>query len=271
MPPIQLSHDELLLLLGILRLPLPLALGEDPTAGYDERTLNAALSSALSGLLARGYLEEPSSDATPPQVDPTVEELVTDSALAEGCLMVATQRGATNETVHYSLRGDRALAHTSPRERVHRLERLAGSEVIVERIIAAITPPPRQGAPRTFIAAADAVGAATEAAGRPDDARRALARSGVAQNDVAAFIEQLGAGSTRHALVALREPRGATSAVESVIVVQGPDETWCLETMADRPGDVCARALDAIGLEATVHALLGRMSVPAAIVPQGAV
>src|SRR5262245_36534393 len=86
---IQLSHDEFLMLLGFLRLPLPLALGADPLEEYTDEALDAALASATTSLMARDYVLELPADGAPPKLLPDLEDLVGISALADGCLMAA--------------------------------------------------------------------------------------------------------------------------------------------------------------------------------------
>ncbi len=262
LPPIQLSHDELLLLLGILRLPMPLALGENPTAGYGERTLDVALSSAMSGLLARGYLEAPPSDTAQPKVDSVVEGLVADSALAESCLIVATQRGAASQAVHYSLRGNRALAHTSPQERVHRFEPLAGASEIIERALAGMALPTVARSPLPFDAEADAMAQAVEAAaaGQRDAARGALVTAGVPAGIVEAFLDRLGTASAHHALVAVRDMQGTAPVAESVVVLIGAEGAWQLDESLDQPGVVQVVPLDGETLRARLAALVDQLA-----------
>lgn len=224
LPSVQLSHEELLLTLGMLRLPMPLALGEQPIAGYDDKALNAALTSAMSSLMARDLI----TNDEPPQINPDLRDLVTVSALAEGCLMVAASHGKATTVTHFSRQGDKLVVHTSPRERVHRLAALNGSSAITDQVIAWIVPHVPVDSPLSFSIPTSAFGLALDAldSGQLDIARRIMVGAGLAPNLADTFINRAGTKLTRYVFVAFTNLQQPQPSAQTMMVVQGLTETW---------------------------------------------
>jgi hypothetical protein len=262
MQAVQLSHDELLIVLGVLRLPMPLALGTDPLGEYTEEMLDTVLASALTSLMARDYLLELPTDQAPPKLTSELVDLVTTSALAESCLMVAASRGGEQRTVHYSQRADKAIVHTSPHERVHRLASLPDREAIVADIIAGIEPHATCRAPLSFTIDAGVLGEAVELsnAGRVDDARAALLAAEVSVEVADAFGERLGTEIARYALVAVRELRSPHPLADSVVVLRGTTENWYAEDDPESAGAVRVTAVGAAALRDRLAALVAPMA-----------
>lgn len=257
---IQLSHEEFLLLLGLLHLPMPLALGEDPTAGYTEETLNAALLSAMSSLVARGYLKTLPSEGTAPALDPDVQALLSASALAESCMMVAVQQGDLSRSMHYSRRGDQVVAHTGPQAGVHRLTALNDPYEISDQLLADIVPLPMHN-PQSFTVNAEALGRAVDAAsiGQLAAATSALVTAGVAAEQADSFAHQLGQSPTRYALVIVRNLQSAQPSAESAVVLQGLEGLWYAQEVPQRSDDVVIGAISADTLRGRLGELINRM------------
>ncbi len=239
MQAIQLSHEEFLLLLGVLRLPMPLALGEDPTVGYDQRSLGIALASAMSSLMARDLIQgdDPTTDPVPV---PGVRELLATSALADRCLMVAARQGEQHSATHYSLRDGRTVVHTSPRAGVHRITWVEASEPLAAHVLTAIVPHVPTATPLRFTLNADAFGLALDAigAGQLQSALGILKTAGVAADLADSFVSRAGPTPTRYAIVCLRQLQSPQPLAESAIVVQGANETWYATEPANTPGQI---------------------------------
>jgi hypothetical protein len=255
---IQLSHDEFLMLLGFLRLPMPMALGTNPLEGYTDETLDAALASATTSLMARDYVLELPTDTTPAKLLPEVEDLITVSAMADSCLMIAAHKDEEQTTAHYSVRGGKAIVHTSPHEGVHRLERLPGPEAIVDHLVAAIEPHPTCTDSLTFTVAAEALGEAVDlaTAGQPDAAAEALLDAGLPATAVDAFRSRMGSDIARYALVAVRELQSVHPLADSVVVLHGAQEDWYAEDDETREDSVRVTAVEADALRGRLAALM---------------
>jgi hypothetical protein len=261
LPAVQLSHDEFLTLLGLLRLPLPIALGDDPLEEYADDTLDAALASAMSSLMAREYVLELPSDTTPTHIQPELADLVAASALADSCLMAAAN-DESQHTMHYSVRNQRAIVHSSPHERVHRLAWLGGPETIVYHVLATIGPHDNCAAALAFSVAADALGEAVDLAnaGQPAAAHDTLLAADVPAAESAAFGERLGTQIARYALVAVRNLQGAHPLADSVVILHGMHEDWYVEDDATRADHVRVSAVDRGALHSKLADLVTTMA-----------
>lgn len=234
MQSIQLSHEELLLLLGLTRLPLPLALGEQPTAGYSDETLGAALTGAVGSLTARGLLAPPVSVAAAPAVLPELQALLAASALADCCAILAVRCGERETATHYTCYQQVLVAHSSPADRVHRLERLPATLALPDLLLAQIGPQPADAALPAFTLPGAALNLALDAAsvGQADPARLVLQQAGVAAPVAASFIAAAGTVVVRYALVSLHGLHSAAAQTGSCMVVRGQSATWYV-TAAD--------------------------------------
>jgi hypothetical protein len=256
MQSVQLSHEELLLLLGVLRLPMPLALGEQPTAGHDERTLGIALASAMNSLKARALLLDDGPGADPRPV-PELCELVAASALAERCLLVAERRGEQRSATHYSRRRGRTVVHTSPRPGVHRLSWLAGDEPAAALLVASVAPCHSAAAPLDFALGAGAFGLALDAlaGGQVEPAVEILRGAGAPGETAESFAGRAGPDLASYAILCLSGLQGPSPAAESAMVVRGAHETWYVTDLADEPGRVRVETASPEALAARLHAL----------------
>lgn len=187
----QLSQEEWLLLSGLARLPLALAMGDKPTAGYDQSTLGAALMSATGGLMARGVLL-PSSGDSPPPLAEGVAELPADSALAQSALMCLSRAGNRIDTRIYTWHNGAMIRHTRPADRLHRLERLPTTALLAE-LLALIDPPESVADAAELTLPSDVLSTATDAAaaGQIEVARRALLQADAPEAATARLAEQL--------------------------------------------------------------------------------
>lgn len=256
MQSVQLSHEELLLLLGVLRLPMPLALGERPTAGHDERTLGVALASAMSSLKARALILDDGPDADP-RPAPELCELVATSALAERCLLLAGRRGDQHSATHYSRRQGRTVVHSSPRLGVHRLGWLAGDEPLADRLVAAVAPRRSAAAPLDFALDAGAFRLALDAlaSGQTEAAVAILRGAGAPEGMAEGFAGRAGPDLASFAILSLSGLQAPRPAAESALVVRGAHETWYVADLADAPGRVRVETVSPEALTARLHAL----------------
>lgn len=258
MQAVQLSHDELLMVLGFTQLPMPLALGADPLAEYSDETLNAALASALASLMARDFVTELPADGAPATLQPELADLVSVSALADGCLMAAVQGEGEARNFHYSTRGAQAIVHSSPRERVHRLERLTDTAAIVDHLAGLIAPPAEPPAPLSFTVEAETLGEAVElaAAGKAEEAGGALRAAGVAPEAAASLAGHLGGELVRIALVAARRLQSLEPQTESAALLRGDGAAWLVEDDRARPGLVQVSAVGDRALRERIGAMV---------------
>lgn len=284
MQSIQLSHEELLLLLGALRLPLPLALGENPTAGHDERTLAAALAGAMSSLVARELLLADDPDADP-RPAPELCALLTASALAEHCLLLTMRQGERRSATHYSLHQGRMVVHTSPRSGVHRLSWADPGAPLAAQLMAATAPPaaapataPQAAAPATASRALEAPTITPRAAapplsfavdatpfavaldalsgGQAQAALDILKTAGVAADLADSFVVRAGPAPAHFAVVRLSELQGPHPRAESAMVLQGLNETWYVAEPPAMRGRFLVETVNPETLLARLDALL---------------
>lgn len=256
MQSVQLSQEELLLLLGVLRLPMPLALGENPTAGHDERSLGVALAGAMSSLMARELIlgDDPNAD---PRPAPGVQDLLETSALAERCLLLAARRGENHTATHFSLRRGRAVVHTSPRPGVHRVGWVEGDEPYAARLVAAIVPQEPAAPPLRFALSADAFSLALDAlsGGQAASALGILRSAGMPADLAESFIGRAGSAPAQYAIVCLSQLQSARPVSASAMVVQGVSETWYVTDHADTPNQVLVETVGPEALQARLDTL----------------
>jgi hypothetical protein len=227
---LQLSRAEMLLLLGLLQLPLPLALGEYP-ADQDVAALGVALSAAASGLAARDLLTLSADPAAPPTPVPAVAALISDIALAEACLIQTTNVGGAPAVLHITRRGATYVAHSCPQPGVHRLERLADPAELIDQVVTALALPSDiadHTAGPAITLPAEPLAAALDAlsAGDPAGARARLLTAGAPLAVATALIAPPATGPVRHALVALRGLAAETPESDGALVLSGPTMAW---------------------------------------------
>ena len=258
---VQLGHEELLLLLGILRLPMPVALGEEPTAGYSDEALNAALNGALGSLLARDYVSPPVAGADEPRVSPAVEALIAESALAERCLLAALERGGAGQVRCYSARHGRYLAHRRSAEGVHQLRPIADGTAIAEQLreVLGPLPPATGGDPCTVSATAFERAIEATSAGRVEAATAALIADGLDAARATDLVERLGPNPERCVLVLLTGVQSPAPQVETVVILKGAVGLWRVQEWEGRPDQLEVAPFDADGAHALVAALAERL------------
>lgn len=260
MPLLQVSHEELLLLLALARLPIPLSLGQQPFEGHNETTLNIVLASATSSLIVRGILTPATSKAESPAMVGGVEQLLADLALAESCLMVAARHGDQVRASAYALRGSSVTLHTNPVDRIHRLERLSDRAAVVEGLLQMIEPHASAATPLDFALDADPLGLAVEAiaANKEESARGILLTAGVAAEKVEAFLKHATGDVVRYTLAMFGNLRSPSPLLNGSLVLRGKTETWLVKE--GRDSSVNVQAVDPPTLRAELHGLVQQMT-----------
>lgn len=260
--PLQLSRAELLVLLGLLHLPLPLALGDYP-ADQDVAALGAALAAATAGLAARELLTIPADPTLNPTPAPAVAALLTDVALAEACLIHTYKRDGVPMVAHLTRRGATYVAHRCPQPGVHRLERLTTRAALVAQVVAALALPvgePHEPFAPGVTLPAEVWAAALEAlsAGDYADVRARLTAAGAPVAAVQALSRPTTA-PTRHALVALRDLTTDAPQVDGALVLSGMAAAWLGATVAGAPAAITLTPAATATVHARVDALAAWM------------
>jgi hypothetical protein len=258
---VQLSHDELLLLLGILQLPMPMALGEHPMVGYTPQTLNTAMTSAVGSLTARGLLAPPNGVSTRPQLESGLQEIVISLAQADSCLGVIAVLNSSGYEKYYTVNGAEVVAHTKPYERVHRLERLASTETIIEQLIAMIEPHQPSSTPVSFLVSVEVLNTALDAAAEGDlhTAHAKLAAAGLPSTVADIFVRQLGGEFARYAVAAFRGLQNAEPIAQTAAVIHGSQETWYVEEPSSHTGSLQVQTISPDVLRVRLAAMVQDM------------
>lgn len=239
MQSVQLGYFEYLLLLGFLRLPMPLALGANPTENSDRRDLSAALAAASESLLARDLVTALPTPEGPAKMEPGLERLVRTSALAEHLIVASSAVGQQRQTWHYGFMGDTVVIHSSPHPRVHRLELSSTPEDVVEHLCAAIKPHDAPGASRVMpLVDAGLLGRALELLEQQQwqSAIDTLLDANIPEEVAANVRRSLGAEPARYALVGLSKWRGTRPTATTALIMRGAEQTWYLEDSAEQEG-----------------------------------
>jgi hypothetical protein len=250
--PYQFSHEELLLLLGLLRLPSPMALGARPAAGYSQATLHVAMGAAAGSLAARDLLNLPDDVGAPPQPQPRLARDLRAALTAAGSLTLAGGQGGRARIGEICLCGDAVWLLDSPRPGAYTLGALpnhaAGADHVVGLLAAPVADPPAASLRLTPAALLAALAAA------PAGGAAVIAQlSALPAAEAAAFAWGLGAAPARYALVALRGPDGRRERCGAFVVV-GSRGAW----YADDAGDelLALRPAGPAELRARVAALI---------------
>jgi hypothetical protein len=161
-----------------------------------------------------------------------IEALLADTALANACLAVTGAQGEAEFAVYYTMREDAVIAHTSPFERVHRIERLASAAQIVEQLLIVVGSHLPTEDTMSFSVDAGALHNAIDAsaASQAPVARALLRAAGVSSALVDSFVDKLGSETARYAVVAIQQLQEPEPSVDSWIVLQGAQETWCISS-----------------------------------------
>ena len=258
--PLQFSRAELFVLLGLLELPLPLALGDYP-ADRDPAGLGVALAAATASLAARELLLLPADPADAPTPIPALAALITDIALAEACLIHTCNRGGAPSAIHLTRRGAAYVAHSCPQPGVHRLERLPTRAALVERVTARLDLGAATMEPADLPAVtlpADVWAPALEAfcAGDVFTARAQLLAAGAPSAAVQALCTPNAPAPARHALVALRDLSDAAPQAEGAFVFSGAPVAWLGVAAAHDAAAITLTPVAAPALYARVNTLV---------------
>jgi hypothetical protein len=249
----QISHEELLLLSGLLHLPPPLALGPEPAAGYSRATLPVALSVAASSLAARGFLSLPDQPGAPPTPAPGIAGALRFLSSAEGCLVLAFSQGDRHIAGQIGIRPDgEAVLLSSSQPGVYRLCLAHGHAAVIDHVVTTIPQAPislvapLDAPPAALLAALDAAPVGPEAAMGP------LLAAGLSVAEAADFARCLGHAPARHAIVALR---GGRRERRGTLVIVGAEAAWLAddETHVDL---VALRPVGPAGLRSHVAGLV---------------
>ncbi|MBX0330385.1 ESX secretion-associated protein EspG [Oscillochloris sp. ZM17-4] len=246
----QISHEELLLLSGLLQLPTPLALGPQPAAGYSRAAMQIALGAAASALAARGFLSPSSRGGEPPTPAPGIAGVIRILAAAERCLVLAGGKAGQHTMSQICLRADgEALLLSSPQPGAYRICAAHGHAAVIDHVVAALPPAHARPAPSLDVPPAALIAALDAAPGGMGAATTPLHAAGVPADEAERFARSLGPAPSRHALIALRrqERRG-------ILAIVGADAIWCADD--DRPESVPLRPVGPAELRAHIADLV---------------
>ncbi len=251
----QISHAEFLLLLGLMELPRPFALGQGTPPSRS--ALEGALSAAAGSLAARDLLTLPSQANMPPTPHPELAALVRTVALAENMLIVAS--GPPTRLSHLSWSGRNIVLHSSPAPDVHRLEAIASPEQAVQQVMSRLLPStlaepmittPLRMSGETLLTAFNALQRGDEAA-----AASALQQSCRQQEAARVFVETIGPQPARYALAALRGARQSQPEARGALVIAGQTGGWWAAPASDNTDSLLVWPVGLSGLQARVSEL----------------
>lgn len=256
--PVRLSHEELLLLLGLLRLPPPLALGSAPVAGYTAATLSAALRSALGGLVARGLVS--ASPGTQPLADPALHPPLAAIAQPDAALLLTVRAPVAAWSVHYTWRDRQCYRLSSPVPRVHELVPLDAAAAVVADLLDRIGPAPVVAATPVWQVDAAALRQAVDAAvaGSPHPGQ-SLAAAGC-RGAADAFTTHFGPATVRFALAALRDLARGHASGRGIVLLRGMGVLWRVAEAPGQPALVEVGPVAAAGLRAALAGLVEPLS-----------
>lgn len=244
---VQLGHGELLFLLGALRLPIPLALGPNPTAGFSAEGLSVTLTTSMSSLLARGYLAQPAPSNPSLMVDPTIESLLLHYTLADRCVVVEANTGHQMQRLHVAPTDDGFVLHTVGVESVHRLERYTSVDDVVELLMGWLGPQADHAAPSTtFHVDEPTLATVLTAIERADSAgvRHTLEQAGVQGVSAARFLTTCSHDLTRLTMTTIFLLPDERSQWETLSVLTGTQQAWLVQAVTGQPNyvEVCTVA-----------------------------
>lgn len=259
MQSVQIGYFEYLLLLGFLHLPMPLALGANPTEGTERNDLRVALAAASESLLARELvLSLPTTDS-PATLDPGLARLVRASSLAESLIVASSATGEQRRTWHYTFTDDTVVVHSSPHPRVHRLELVNTTEGVVDHLLAVINP--HQAPDRSQILPMVDAGLLGRALGLVEQqqwqsAIDTLLDASVPKNIAVTIRDSLGTAPARYALVGVSNWRGTRPRATTGLIVRGAEETWYLEDHPSQDDSVTITTADTNKIATRLHQLV---------------
>ncbi|WP_322512026.1 hypothetical protein [Chloroflexus sp.] len=230
----QISHAELLLLLGLLELPRPFALGQGTLP--PRPALEGALSAAVGSLAARNLLTLPQSSEGQPVPHTELASLLRTAALADSLLIVAS--GPPTRLGHISCAGDRFVFHSSPAPDVHRFEAIAGADQLADTMLALLAPASLNEAdsPAPLLINGEALLTAFNALQHNDlkMATWVLEQQGKPTELARAFVAAIGPQPARYALAAIRRIRQPQPEARGALLIAGQNGGWWAAPAPDR-------------------------------------
>ncbi|GAA5531255.1 hypothetical protein [Herpetosiphon gulosus] len=233
---LQISQEEYLACIGLLRLPIPLGLGEDPSAGYTEELLNIVLMVAMGSLSAHNIVDQ---QAEVMVIHPEYSDLLSIPSLADSCLLVNGIDHEKNTTGYYYFHNQQIVFHSSPKDRVHRLEYQSSLTQVINHCVNVLSPTSTHNHATQFRIHANDLSSVLEAisVGQTQTAVSILRRSGMAHDSLAFFLDSLGLNPQRYAFVRFKGLQSPEPNVKSFVVFQGLGETWCAEQLLNNGDD----------------------------------
>jgi hypothetical protein len=229
----QISHAELLLLLGLLELPRPFALGQ--SALPERPVLEGVLSAAAGSLAARDLLTMPTQPDQQPQPLPELATVLRVSALAEHLLIVAS--GPPTRLCHISRADKHLVMHTSPMPDVHRFALLPGAGQVLETLLTTVMPVtlPEPAIEQPLLVNGEALLTAFNALQRNELnlATSLIEQQGHPSEVARMVVKTVGPQPTRHALVAIRKLRQPDSVARGAMVIAGQHGGWWIAPESD--------------------------------------
>ncbi|OAN47441.1 hypothetical protein A6A03_10205 [Chloroflexus islandicus] len=230
----QISHAELLLLLGLLELPRPFALGQGTLPARP--ALEGALSAAAGSLVARNLLVLPASPESPPTPHAALADMLRTVALADSLLIVAS--GPPTQLGHISRAGNRFVLHSSPAPDVHRFEALTGADQVTGTMLGMLAPanlrePERQ---TPLLLNGETLLTAFNALQHNDEhmAVWVLEQQGHPTTLARSFVTAIGPQPARYALAAIRHMRQPQPEARGALLIAGRNGGWWAVPASDR-------------------------------------
>ncbi|MGQ9480579.1 hypothetical protein [Chloroflexus sp.] len=230
----QISHAELLLLLGLLELPRPFALG--PSVLPERPVLEGVVGAAVGSLAARDLLKLPAQADHLPTPHAGLATLLRTAALADSLMIVAS--GPPTRLSHISRAGENFVLHSSPVPDIHRFAALPDVGHVIDTMLAMVMPEniPEPVSTEPLMLDGEGLLTAFNALQHDDldTAARVFQRHGHTPVKVRPLIEMIGSQPTRHALAAIRQLRQPHSEARGAIVVAGRYGGWWVAPAPDR-------------------------------------
>ncbi len=249
----QISHAELLLLLGLLELPRPFALGQSTLPARP--VLEGALSAAVGSLMARDLLALPPQPDGQPMPHAELADLIRTSALADSLLIIAGS--SPTHLCHISRAGERLVLHQSPAPDVHRFEALTNADQIPETMLAllgvASVPEPDNETP--ILLHGEALLTAFNALQHHDvnTAVWTLQQRSHRPEMVRALVEAIGPRPGRYALAAIRQMNHPDTEARGALLITGRNGSWWATPAPDQNDLLAVWPVGEVGLRKRVH------------------
>ncbi len=232
---IRLSAEELLLILWLLNTPTLPGMGGTPFAGWTEREIAAALSSAERSLRARRLVSKAPQGNI--QMDEVVMALVGTCAVAEFSVVVTSESPESGRWVHYFHATQlMAVEHSNPEPGVHVFEALEEGQDGILRRLGEIIHLDQQTAPsaEAVKTTLDVLRRATEAAQEsPEGALQVLLESEIERTTAKSLADSLAQVRRRSAVAAIHPLREEEPRSDGFVILEGPDGFWGMQIQGD--------------------------------------